>query len=73
MGLFRKKKRLDDGFIDMVRAHDNGEEWAQKLEETLQQCERPARRYRKIHRRARCNEKRHDRVGSLELGTSDRT
>ena len=25
MGLFRKKKRLDDGFIDMVRAHDNGE------------------------------------------------
>ena len=21
----------------------------------------------------RCNEKRHDRVGSLELGTSDRT
>lgn len=31
MGLFRKKKRLDDGFIDMVRAHDNGEEWAQKI------------------------------------------
>ncbi len=31
MGLFRKKKRLDDGFIDMVRAHDNGEEWAQKF------------------------------------------